>query len=237
MVSIRTDSISEPAVAAEEPLSVKGAANYCPLHYERFSGDNTNSQLMRLSQPAGLISWVAAWDATNNKWIQLAVVGTLAAARDVRLNNNKLTFGNGTAGYKPAASEIIACQYICKGNYAETTALTWNGIVGTGDNKVPDTDSSIYAQGASAIYVYETTPSVAGGVSTFDFEAITSADGTTYASDDRIDLDLAVAENVKFFALVTPGAPYLKLRLDVNTTATGAGENVTASVVVTFPHA
>jgi hypothetical protein len=160
-------------------------------------------------------------------------VATLTGTQDYTFANNVITFGNGTVGAKPNADAILECIYSVKDWYEQTYSLTWNGAVTTGDNKVPDTDTAMDFRGADWVYVQTTTPTVAGGAAaTFDFSLIFSYDGTTFATDDRHDLDTGVAENVKQFNVVNSVEPYAKARLDVNTTATGVGENVLIFIVV-----
>ena len=221
----------------EVPLSVKEAIALGPLYTQRYSGDNTNSQTVILRQPVSMIVFIGAWDATSNAYAHLEVVASLTGkARGVTLSDNTVTFGDGTDGYKPAASKIIHIVYAATGFETKTYNLnvTPSGTVDVGDNKPPDTDTAIDLRGADAIHFYTLTPSSAAGTATFDFHMIFGPNSTTFASDDRLDLDLAVAEQKAYYANVTPGSPWGKVRWDLNAASIVSGENLTMTVVVTY---
>jgi hypothetical protein len=118
-----------------------------------------------------------------------------------------------------------------------TVVLTWSGDDTTGDDKAFDEDKVIFMTGVSNITVQLVTPTVAAGVATFDLHTIGSnhADAgytTTHFQDGVIS---AQAEDVVSSPIVLNQGPhYLKLRLDVNTAAPTAGEDVVAYVWIDY---
>lgn len=116
-----------------------------------------------------------------------------------------------------------------------TEILTWSGIQTLADDHAPDVDTEISMTGVRAISVQLVTPTVAAGVATFDLHTIGSNYGTYVVGHFQDGVIAAQAENTTSNAItLTTGPHTLKLRLDVNTTATAAGEDVVAYVWIDY---
>jgi len=116
-----------------------------------------------------------------------------------------------------------------------TEILTWSGIQAATDDLAPDNDRAISMTGVRAITVQLVTPVVAAGASTFDLHTIGTNTGTYVAAHFQDGVISAQAENATSSTItLTTGPHFLKLRLDVNTTATAAGEDVVAYVWIDY---
>src|SRR3990167_4406831 len=211
---------------------------------ERVTGTGANDQVHRLTQPVNMLhkvlvysntattgdSEVGGGGGTGSYLRELAHQGTLSGQNGFTFADNKLTFGNSTTGFKPLSNHRLEIIYTKKRFYSTETTLTWSGTITTGDNKVPNTDSTVYIDGADGISCLVDTTATATTTLTLDFHAIMGHDTTTFAADTRPTIASGLAYDAVAHKYVTPGAKYLKVRMDVNTAGINSGNSVTCKV-------
>lgn len=211
---------------------------------ELFDGDNTSGQTVRLNTHAqGLIGVGLLYEgstefkAGDGKWLKHVGSLTSEARGYTFTEDNLITFGDGTDGFKPADTSTLEnyCYYVAFypviGVYKpDEVTLTWTNV-NVSDDNAPTTDTEVWTRGSAEVGLFFNTTGPTGG-STFDLKVIFSVDdGTTYSETDALQPFTAQAITKKYPNAIDAGSyDKIKARLDVIGVNMGAGKSVTLKI-------
>lgn len=211
---------------------------------ELFDGDNTSGQTVRLNKHAqGMIGvgllyeGTTEYNAGDGKWLKHVSSLTGEARGYTFTEDNLVTFGDGTDGFKPADTSALEnyCFYVAfypvKGVYKpEAVTLTWTNV-NVSDDNAPTVDTEVWVKGSSSVGLFFNTTGPTGG-STFDIKIISSVDGgTTYSETDAMQPFTAQPITKKYpNAIDMSSYDKIKAVLDVLGVNMGASKSVTLKI-------